>query len=499
MNDEIAPVYRETRHVDAEAVLEYIRPFVTAKQLLPRTLQQVQALTRHGFVAEFEKRIVGFVAIEVYSRKMAEVQCLAVEIEMQGRGVGRRLVDFCVQRAADLGVVELIVISASDEFLLGCGFDYSLPDQKRALFLQPQLGISDRNVAAVDTASALWHDHIDTMRWPPHDAQLIETIDAHAAGEPLRVLLRGAPLVVGRTMLEKRRYATEHIDDLRRALMWEPRGHADMYGALLTAPTTEDGDLGVLFLHNDGFSTMCGHGIIALGTVLWETGMTTQDELKLDTPAGRINVCLQTNEQRAERVSFTNVPSFVDTLDHTLHVDGYGDVVVDIAFGGAYYAFCSAEAVGLTLTASRAQEIIVAGRAIKAALSEELQLRHPQHDDLGFLYGVIFTAPAVKEGAHSRHACIFANGELDRSPTGTGVSARAAILFQRGQIGRGECITIEGICDQAFDVEIVDVVSSATSATQSVVTRVGGTGHLTGRSQWVRRDNDPLRDGILIR
>ena len=212
---------------------------------------------------------------------------------------------------------------------------YSLPDQKRALFLQPQLGKIDRSVAAFDTASALWQDHVDTMRWPPRDAQLIETIDAHAAGEPLRVLLRGSPLVVGRTMLEKRRYAEEHIDDLRRSLMWEPRGHADMYGALLTAPTTDDGDLGVLFLHNDGFSTMCGHGIIALGTILWETGMTSQNELKLDTPAGRVNVCLQTTDQRAERVSFINVASFVDSLEYTVHVPEFGDLVVDIAFGGA--------------------------------------------------------------------------------------------------------------------------------------------------------------------
>jgi trans-L-3-hydroxyproline dehydratase len=339
------------------------------------------------------------------------------------------------------------------------------------------------------------------MRWPPRDAQLVETIEAHAAGEPLRVLLRGAPLVVGNTMLEKRRYAEEHIDDLRRSLMWEPRGHADMYGALMTAPTTADGDLGVLFLHNDGFSTMCGHGVIALATVLWETGMTGQTNILLDTPAGRVDVNLETDGQRAKRVSFVNVPAFVDRLDYVIEVPGIGTLTLDVAFGGAYYAFCDAAAVGLALDVDRAEAIVETGRTIKRALQadEQFSLVHPEHEDLGFLYGVIFVGPAKDDSSHSRHACVFANGELDRSPTGTGVSARAAILWQRGQLKTATKISIEGVCDEAFDVEVVDSPVELVDAESTVTTRVGGTAYLTGRCQWLRRDDDPLRDGVLLR
>lgn len=498
MNEPL-PIYREARLVDARAILDFIQPFVEARQLLPRSEQQLRALTRHGFIAEFDGQITGFSAIEVYSRKLAEVQCLAVAAEMQGRGVGRRLVDLCIERSVELGVGELMAISASEGFLTGCGFHYSLPDQKKALFVQPQrLGEIDQ--AATVTAASLWHDHMDTMRWPPRDAQLTETIDAHAAGEPLRVLLRGAPLAVGKTMLEKRRYAEEHIDDLRRALMWEPRGHADMYGALMTAPTTDDGDLGVLFLHNDGFSTMCGHGVIALGTVLWETGMTSQTEIRLDTPAGRVHVNLDVDGQRATRVSFVNVPAFVDRLDHEVTVPGIGSLSVDVAFGGAYYAFCDAQAVGLELDANNAQAITQLGRVIKQTLiaDPEFCLQHPQHDDLGFLYGVIFVSRAKDSTHHSRHACVFANGELDRSPTGTGVSARAAILSRRGQLSERQKIEIEGVSGEVFDVEVIELLDAG-GLDRAASTRVGGAAYLTGRCQWVRRDNDPLRDGILLR
>jgi proline racemase len=495
--------YRESRQADVEAILSFIEPFVTMRQLLPRSEQQIRALTRHGFVAETGQGIVGFAAIEVYSRKLAEVQCLAVSGEMQGRGIGRQLVDYCIERAGELDVVELMAISASEGFLEGCGFDYSLPDQKRALFLQPQRRHAPDQPATV-TASSLWHDHIDTMQWPPHDAQLIETLDAHAAGEPLRVLLRGAPLVVGSTMLEKRRYAEEHIDDLRRSLMWEPRGHADMYGALLTAPTTDDGDLGVLFLHNDGFSTMCGHGIIALGTVLWETGMTRQTDLQFDTPAGRVHATIMPSGKRAERVSFLNVPSFVERTGYSVNVNGLGAIEVDIAFGGAYYAFVkidSLSCIDRKLELDNAQQLIQIGRDIKQSLlnDSEFSLHHPLHDELSFLYGVIFTGDAKSHDAHSRHVCIFANGELDRSPTGTGVSARAALLYEREQIGLNHPISIEGISDATFDVEVVAEDASELNLPQRIVTRVSGKAYLTGRCQWVRREDDPLQNGLLIR
>src|SRR5439155_12187820 len=186
---------------------------------------------------------------------------------------------------------------------------------------------------------------------PPASWRRVTTIDAHAAGEPLRVILSAEP-IPGRTIVEKRRYARERLDRLRTSLLFEPRGHADMYGAVPTEPVTPDGDLGVLFCHNEGWSTMCGHGVIALATVATELGLVpAADEIALDTPAGRVLAHLRRDGARVRSVAFENVPSFVLDLDLTVDVPGIGTVSYDLAFGGAFYAFVDAASVGLEMTA----------------------------------------------------------------------------------------------------------------------------------------------------
>ncbi|HUM69555.1 MAG TPA: proline racemase family protein, partial [Chloroflexota bacterium] len=252
-----------------------------------------------------------------------------------------------------------------------------------------------------------------SVNWtPPADWIRLTAVDAHTAGEPLRIFTGGWPEIPGDTILAKRRYAQTHHDHLRRATMWEPRGHADMYGCLLTEPVTPDGDLGVLFLHNEGFSTMCGHGIIGLTKVALDTGLVDKPGdtpvLKIDSPAGRVTAYAQRENGVVTAVSFHNVPSFVYAPGQVVDVPGLGVVPYDVAFGGAFYAFVQAEAVGVGLAAADVAQLIEKGRAIKTAVMHSLPIHHPLEPDLGFLYGVIFVGAAHDPAYHSRNVCIFA-------------------------------------------------------------------------------------------
>src|SRR6266850_6351588 len=223
------------------------------------------------------------------------------------------------------------------------------------------------------------------MTWnPPSDWTRITTIDAHAAGEPLRVITGGLPQIPGDTILDKRRWAGENLDDLRRALMFEPRGHADMYGCILTDPVTPDGDLGVLFIHNEGYSTMCGHGVIALVTVLLEMKMLSAREvIRLDTPAGRVTARANLGGHRVCSVAFENVPSFAYKLNQPVEVPGIGEVRFDVGFGGAFYAYCKAEDLGVRIVPEEFRKLIEIGMAVKHAVKESLEIRHPFEADLG--------------------------------------------------------------------------------------------------------------------
>lgn len=336
---------------------------------------------------------------------------------------------------------------------------------------------------------------------PPDDWTVITTIDAHTAGEPLRIITGGLPEIPGHTILEKRRHFREFHDHIRTGLMFEPRGHADMYGAVLTDPVTADGDFGVFFLHNEGYSTMCGHAIIALTTVLLDTGMVQRPEenpvLRIDTPAGRVTAAAQRRDGRVQRVSFLNVPSFVYCQDLQVDVPGYGTVTCDIAFGGAFYAFCPARTLGVELTAADYPRLIAAGRAVKQAVMQALPITHPFEADLSFLYGTILTGPPADPTHHSRNVCIFAEGEVDRSPTGTGVSARAAIHHARGELSPKNPIVIESILDTCFTVEVAE--TTRFGGYPAVIPRVGGSASITGRHTFCFDPLDPLARGFIFR
>ncbi len=338
---------------------------------------------------------------------------------------------------------------------------------------------------------------------PPRTWKAVPTIDAHAGGEPLRVIVDGLPRIPGRTILEKRRYFKKNLDALRRGLMWEPRGHADMYGAVVTEPVTADGDLGVLFIHNEGLSTMCGHGIIALATVAVETGLVRvrrpETRIAVDTPAGRVTAFarVEAGSKRVRLVRFHNVPSFVDTLDGTVDVPGLGRVTYDLAFGGAYYAYVQAEPLGLRLTPDNARALIDAGMAVKRAVMAARPIIHPFAKDLGFLYGTIFIGPPLGRGAQTRNVCIFAEGEVDRSPTGTGVSGRVAIHHARGELRLGQKTVVESIVGSRFTGRAVEEVGFGPF--RAVIPEVSGSAHITGRNEFLFDPADPFQAGFFIR
>jgi proline racemase len=346
----------------------------------------------------------------------------------------------------------------------------------------------------------------------PQGALTIQTLDAHAAGEPLRIVTGGLPELQGSTMQERRRWLQDRFDDVRRMLMWEPRGHADMYGCVLTPPVTPESDLGVLFMHNEGYSTMCGHGVIALVTALLETGALPargrQTPVSLDTPAGLVRATAHLDvDGRVDRVSFLNVPSFVYARDVMLDlgaeylpgVEVDEPLVADVAFGGAFYAIVPSESVHLEVRPDRAGELVRAGEAIKAAVNDALPIQHPADPDLGFLYGAILTGPPEDAAHHSRNVCVFADGEVDRSPTGTGVSARLALLFARGEVREGEWITTESVlgAESAFSGRVAGTLR--VGPYEAIVPEVSGRAFITGRHEFVLDRRDVLGRGFLVR
>lgn len=342
---------------------------------------------------------------------------------------------------------------------------------------------------------------LHTKIQPPNGSKKVRTIEMHTGGEPLRIILDGFPEIPGKTILEKRAWCRENLDFLRTTLMWEPRGHRDMYGAIITEPVTEDGDFGIIFLHNEGYSTMCGHAIIALARFAVDSGLkdlsAAGGDIRIDTPAGRVTATVHTNEHdTVVQSSFFNVPSFVLIEDESLDIKGLGRVHFDIAFGGAFYAFVDAQDLGLDLNAGNVSTLTEAGMKIKKAVMANFNIIHPEDPELGFLYGTIFTSMPFDYKHHSRHVCIFANGQLDRSATGTGVSARAAILSGKKEMAEGSTITIESITGTTMDVSISG--NTMVDEYPAVIPRVSGSAFYTGTSEFWIDPNDPLGQGFFL-
>lgn len=333
----------------------------------------------------------------------------------------------------------------------------------------------------------------------------IKTIDMHTGGEPLRVIVSGFPELKGNTVLEYRRDIKENYDYLRTALMFEPRGHADMYGCILLPPNDEDADFGILFMHNEGYSSMCGHAIIAISTLAakmnWINVKEGENELKIDAPCGRIISYVNILKGEVTGVRFHCVPSFVVSLDRIVNVPGIGNVMYDLAYGGAFYAYIDLRKnthLNFGLTEENYKAIIQAGVDIKhAVMSQDKDIQHPFEEDLSFLYGTIFIDEPIDIGNHSRNVCVFADGEVDRSPTGSGVSGRIAIEKARNAIDTNEFITIESITGSTFIGSLVK--EEKFGPFKAVIPQVEGTAFVTGINTFLIDPKDPMKNGFILR
>jgi proline racemase/trans-L-3-hydroxyproline dehydratase len=312
---------------------------------------------------------------------------------------------------------------------------------------------------------------------------LIQTVDYHTGGEPFRIVTGGVEPLSGRTILEKRRYALEHLDHVRRLLVHEPRGHADMYGCFVTEPEDDGADLGVVFFHNAGYSTACGHGTIALVTWAIETGLVAGPEVVVDVPSGRLPTVARLEDGRVRSVRFRNVPSFV--WGRGLAAAGRE---VDVAFGGAFYA-----SVEERVEPAELPRMIELGRAIKADLEAAHEIVHPHEPELHDVYGVIFWQEEGASPLTQRNVTVFADGEVDRSPCGSGTSARLALLHDEGRIATGEPLRHLSIVGSEFAGRVVEV------AAEGVVTEVEGAAYRTGRHEFVLDPDDELGEGFLLR
>ncbi|MBI3400737.1 MAG: proline racemase family protein [Acidobacteria bacterium] len=348
----------------------------------------------------------------------------------------------------------------------------------------------------------------------------LKTIDAHAAGEPLRLIVDGFPSPRGATMLEKRDWVKRHADHLRRALMLEPRGHADMYGAILTEPAAPGSHAGVLFMHNEGYSTMCGHGVIAVTTIALERGLLIPGgdgaTVVYDSPAGTIRARATMRASsaggageagesgragaaggqiRVESVAFQNVPSFVLHGGLTVKLAAR-QIRADIAFGGAFYAIVDCEAVGLPIDAAHLPELRRVGMEIKHAIEAAQTIAHPLESGLRGIYGTIFTGPPSHDTADLRNVTIFADAEVDRSPCGTGTAAVMAVVEAMGLLASDRPFVHESLIGTRFSGRVAS--RTAVGEYQAIVPEISGSAWITGEHTFVIDENDPLKDGFRI-
>ena len=329
----------------------------------------------------------------------------------------------------------------------------------------------------------------------------IGTVEMHAGGEPVRIVVSGFPEIPGATILAKRRHAIEHLDHLRRLLMFEPRGHTDMYGVIPVTPDHPEADLAVLFMHNEGYSTMCGHATIAVARWAIERGLVSPreplTEFALQVPAGLVRVSASVTSGRVGRVAFRSVPAFVAHRSTPVAIPGYGEITLDVAYGGAFYAVADAAAFGLRVPGSPIADLVNAAWATTGAVSGRLPLNHPDDADLGFLYGTILTDGADTWSERpTANVCVFADRQVDRSPTGSGVTARIAIQHAAGLIPLGVERHFASIVGSQFTGRAVSETSVGDHP--AVIVEVGGEAHFTGTSTFTLEADDPL-PAFLVR
>jgi trans-L-3-hydroxyproline dehydratase len=331
--------------------------------------------------------------------------------------------------------------------------------------------------------------------------QSISTVEVHTGGEAFRIVTSGLPRIPGATIVARRAWLKEHADHIRRALMLEPRGHADMYGGYLTEPITPDADFGVIFLHNEGYSDHCGHGVIALATAAVELGWVTraapETVVKIDAPCGFIEAFVQWDDQHAGKVRFINVPSFIWQRDVVVETPSFGAVKGDIAFGGAFYFYTDGAPFDLPIRESSVERLIQFGAEVKAAANRSVNVCHPLIPELNHIYGTIIANEPRHSGSSQANCCVFADRQVDRSPTGSGTAGRVAQLYLRGLLSKDDTLVNESIIGTVFNGRVIG--ETMLEGFEAVVTEVEGDAYICGFNSWIIDDRDPLAFGFLVR
>ncbi|RED53452.1 proline racemase family protein [Aestuariispira insulae] len=329
-----------------------------------------------------------------------------------------------------------------------------------------------------------------------------ETVEMHTGGEPVRIILKGYPDIPGTTILEKRRYAKEHLDHFRQFLMYEPRGHYDMYGVIPVSPSHPDAHLAVLFIHNEGYSTMCGHATIALGRFAVDQGIVPPSEpytdVNIECPCGLVQVRVEVKEGRAGNASFLSVPAFSFANDLSLTLSEYGEIRFDIGYGGAFYALADAGQFGLDIRNSRTRDLVDAATALTERIKSDIALSHPDDPDLAFLYGTILTDGSDSYGLEpTANICVFANAQVDRSPTGSGVTARMAVQYSKDLVRIGQERRFESVTGALFTAAVNNETSCGDYPAVRVL--VSGKSFYSGSCHFIHETDDTVGAGFLLR
>ncbi len=326
-----------------------------------------------------------------------------------------------------------------------------------------------------------------------------QTIESHTMGEPTRIILRGFPQLKGNSMMKKKKYLEEHYDHYRKALMLEPRGHRDMFGALITEPVHEEADIGVIFMDSGGYLNMCGHGSIGTATAAVEAGLIKvtepYTEVVLDAPSGIIRTKVKVEKGKAVEVSFLNVPSFLYRQNLQTAIPGYGRITYDIAFGGSFFVLADAERLQMKLDMDSIEELTALGMALIKKVNEEVFIKHPYLDihtvDLCEFYG-----RSENSSAHKKNVVIFGGSQADRSPCGTGTSAKLAALYAKGEIGIREPFVYESITGSLFRGMVMEETEAG--GQKAIIPQITGSAYVTGFNNWVLDENDPLVYGFMF-
>lgn len=328
----------------------------------------------------------------------------------------------------------------------------------------------------------------------------------HTGGEPARIITSGYPKIEGETIIAKKKYCKENLDEYRTMVMFEPRGHYDQFGALLVEPDLPEADVGVIFLHNDGYGNMCGHATIALGRYIVDNKLmkTTSGPVEngvvstnIQAPCGLLAVEVEMKDGQYSCTSFTSVPAFLYKADVLIDLPSYGQIKLDISYGGVFYALVDANQLKIDIETAPIADLIKLGTAVSEHIKKTIEIKHPTDADLSYFFGTILT-DGKDLSESSKHLCIFADRQVDRSPCGSGTTARIAAQFGKGQVKLNEKRSyISSRIGSKFDAEVVCETTCGTLNATRV--KISGQAYYTGTSKFFREDNDPLRNGFLIR